>query len=73
MHEIKNPDILDSGNDSKQANIMAQIKQISIRWPEDFWETVTVEAVKRRTSVQALVTVAVAQYLGIEPPDGEEE
>ena len=43
-------------------------KQITIRWPEEFWEQVTILATKRRTSVQALVTASVAKTLKIKEP-----
>lgn len=48
------------------------IKQITVRWPEDFWESVAIEATKRRTSVQAIVTEAVSEKLQI-PLPGESE
>lgn len=47
------------------------IKQVTIRWPEDFWEAVAIEATKRRTSVQAIVTEAVSRYLKIAAPKSE--
>ena len=46
----------------------SEIKQITVRWPEDFWEKASIEATKRRTSLQEIVTLAVAKYLKIEPP-----
>lgn len=46
----------------------AGIKRLSLRWPEGFWETVSIEATKRRTSLQALITDAVAEKLGLEIP-----
>jgi predicted HicB family RNase H-like nuclease len=48
------------------------IKQVTIRWSEDFWEQVSIAATKRRTSVQAIVTEAVAKLLGIAPPDSDQ-
>jgi predicted HicB family RNase H-like nuclease len=48
-----------------------QIKQVTIRWPEDFWEAVSIAATKRRTSVQALVTEAISHKLDIPMPDTE--
>lgn len=47
------------------------IKQVTIRWPEDFWEVVSIQAKKRRTSVQAIVTESVAKFLRIAPPSDE--
>ena len=44
------------------------IKRISLRWTDEFWETVSIAAIKRHTSVQALVTEAVAATLGIPVP-----
>lgn len=50
------------------------LKQITIRWDEDFWEFVSIESTKRRTSVQALVTEAVRKYLGLpEASDSSEQ
>jgi len=45
-----------------------EIKQVSIRWPDDFWEKVSIASTKGRTSIQAIVTEAVAKHLGIDPP-----
>lgn len=45
-----------------------EIKQFSVRWPADFWEKVSIATIKARTSLQALVTRAVAKELGIDPP-----
>lgn len=53
-------------------NEQEQIRQITIRWPDSFWETVTIAATKRRTSVQALVTESVAAELGIAAPGAAE-
>jgi predicted HicB family RNase H-like nuclease len=53
-------EIMTSGN--------AGVKQITIRWVPQFWEAVSIAATKRRTSVQALVTEAVAEKLGIPLP-----
>lgn len=61
-------------SDSK-TSIMKQrqpTKQITIRWPEDFWEHVAIEATKRRTSVQAIVTESVAKNLGMPIPNKQQ-
>lgn len=59
----------------RQKDIMAstehQIKQLTIRWPEDFWEAVSIEATKRRTSVQAIVTESVSRFLKIAAPKAD--
>lgn len=47
------------------------VKRITIRWSEDFWEAVSIAATKRRTSVQAIVTEAVSEKLGIAYPSDE--
>jgi len=44
------------------------IRQVSVRWPEAFWEKASIQATKRRTSLQAIITEAVANHLGIAPP-----
>ncbi len=41
------------------------VKRVTIRWSLDFWEAVAIAATKRRTSVQVLVTEAIADKLGI--------
>ena len=51
-----------------------KIKQFSIRWPEDFWEAVSIAAIRGRTSIQQIVTKAVAKDLNIPTPTtGDEE
>jgi predicted HicB family RNase H-like nuclease len=44
------------------------IKAFPIRWPESFWEAVSIEAKRRRTSLQQLCTEAVSEKLGIPFP-----
>lgn len=41
------------------------VRALTVRWPEDFWEIVSIEATKRRTTTQAIITEAVRQYLGL--------
>lgn len=53
-----------------------QIKQLSVRWPESFWDAAKIAAHKQRISLQRALTLGCAAYLGIEPPaalDGEDE
>jgi predicted HicB family RNase H-like nuclease len=38
-------------------------KQITVRWPDKFWERVAIAATRTRTSMQALVTQAVEERL----------
>ena len=44
------------------------VKQVNIRWSDDFWATVSKAAIDRRTSLNALITEAVAEKLGIPCP-----
>lgn len=45
-----------------------EVKRVTIRWTDSFWEAVSIEATKRRTSVQALVTEAISEKLSIPLP-----
>jgi len=47
------------------------IKRVTLRWPMEFWETVAIEAKKRRTSVQAISIEAIAKKLRIAVPEKE--
>ena len=44
------------------------MKNITVRWDEEFWATVAKLCVDRRTSLQALITDAVCEKLGIAAP-----
>lgn len=59
-------------NDSMTANEQG-VKRVSLRWSESFWEAVSIEATKRRTSIQAIATEAVAAYLGIPLVDKQQD
>lgn len=49
------------------------IKQLTLRWPEYFWEAVKIAALTQRTSSHALITEAVADKLGIPVPTQHED
>lgn len=51
-----------------------QIKQVTVRWPESFWDRAKIAAHRKRTSLQHALTFGCAAFLEIEPPavDGDE-
>lgn len=52
-------------NQESMTPATSAIKALTVRWPDKFWEAVATEAVRRRTSIQALITEAVSEKLGI--------
>lgn len=58
-------------NESLQQTSAPALKSVSLRWPESLWEAVTIAATRKRTTLQALITEAVCEKLGIPIEESE--
>jgi len=44
-------------------------KKLTLRWPRDLWEAVSIHCTKTETSLQVLITEAVCKELNLKVPD----